>query len=348
PDTVGFQVPAQIGMIFKTLKDRVPNIEKAILSAHCHNDLGLAVANSLAAVENGARQIECTINGIGERAGNCSLEEVVMALRVRGDAYGVGTTIKTQEIYRTSRLVTSMTGLLVQRNKAIIGANAFAHEAGIHQDGMLKDANTYEIMRPEDVGVPSSELVLGKHSGRHAFSTRLEEIGFSLSAEQIDKAFERFKRVADKKKEMFDEDLEAIVEDEVFKIGECFKLDYLEVSAGTIKNPTAKIRIEVEGEIKEESSSGDGPVDATYQAINKVTGIKTELSDYRIKAITRGRDALGEVSVSIKADDYKFTGRGASTDIIEASAKAYINALNRFVAQKKRAETRAQTDSAGI
>ncbi|RMH57256.1 MAG: 2-isopropylmalate synthase [Candidatus Hydrogenedentota bacterium] len=337
PDTVGYQVPSQYGRIFATLRERVPGIEKCVLSTHCHNDLGLAVANSLAALENGARQVECTINGIGERAGNCSLEEIVMALKVRRDRYGLETGIRTEEIYRSSRLVSSLTGLPVQPNKAIVGRNAFAHEAGIHQDGILKHSQTYEIMTPQDVGVPSSQLVLGKHSGRHAFRKRLEELGYDLSDEEIGKAFERFKKLADKKKEIYDEDLEAIVEDEIYQAGEFLTLEYLQVTAGNRTVATATIQLGREGDIKEEAATGDGPVDATYKAINRLVPIEAELTDYSIKAITRGRDALGEVSVTLKINGRRVAGRAAATDIIEASARAYLNAVNRFLAQEKRA-----------
>ncbi len=347
PDTVGYQTPEIYGKIFATLRERVPNIDRCVLSAHCHDDLGLAVANSLAAVRNGARQIECTINGIGERAGNTSLEEVVMALDVRQDYFGIKTNINTREIYRSSRLVSTLTGMVVQPNKAIVGTNAFAHEAGIHQDGMLKHSETYEIMRPEQVGVSKTSLVLGKHSGRHAFKSRLAELGFALGESEIDQAFERFKVLADKKKEIFDEDLEAIVEDEVFTAGDAYALEYLQVTAGNKTIATATIQLKTDDGVVRDASTGDGPVDATYQAINKITRIKCELQDYAIKAITRGQDAMGEVSVVVNVEGSKVTGRGASTDIIEASANAYLNAINRHLAQKRRAEEKKNSSLVG-
>ena len=348
PDTVGYQMPAEYGRIFATVRQRVPNIEKARLSTHCHNDLGLAVANSLAALENGCRQVECTINGIGERAGNCSLEEVVMALAVRKDFYNLRTNIKTEEIYRTSRLVTMTTGMVVQPNKAIVGANAFAHESGIHQDGMLKHAATYEIMRPEQVGVPRTNLVLGKHSGRHAFRSRLVELGYNPTEEQIDRAFEHFKRLADKKKEIYDEDIEALVDEEIYKESERYVLEYLNVTAGNKTIATATVQLVLDGEMKQEAATGDGPVAATYNAIDRITGIEADLADYGIKAITRGQDALGEVSVTLRIGEKKVGGRAASTDIIEASALAYLNAINRHVAQEKRAGAEAMKDEHGV
>jgi 2-isopropylmalate synthase len=339
PDTVGYQAPAEYGRIFATLRERVPGIDRVVLSTHCHNDLGLAVANSLAALQNGARQVECTLNGIGERAGNCSLEEIVMALNVRHDHFGLVTGIRTQEIYRASRLVTTLTGMVVQPNKAIVGRNAFAHEAGIHQDGMLKHRSTYEIMTPEQVGVPRSELVLGKHSGRHAFKNRLEELGFKLTEEEVDRGFERFKVLADKKKEIFDEDLEMIVENEVYRHEDTYVLEYLQVTAGNRTIATATVELRNGDKSVREAATGDGPVDATYQAIERITGIETEVADYAIKAVTRGQDAMGEVSVVIRINGDRITGRGVSTDILEASALAFLNAINRYLSQKRRVET---------
>ncbi len=335
PDTVGYQIPAEYGRIFAALRERVKNIDRCILSTHCHNDLGLAVANSLAALACGARQVECTINGIGERAGNCSLEEVVMALEVRKSLFGLTTGIKTDEIYRSSRLVSHITGFVVQPNKAIVGSNAFAHESGIHQDGMLKHASTYEIMKPEQVGVAKTNLVLGKHSGRHALKQRLADLGYTLDEGEIDAAFERFKVLADKKKEIFDEDLEAIVE-EGSRFAEIYSLDYLQVTAGNKTIPTATVELRTDRGPVREASTGDGPVDATYNAIDKITGLTVELADYSIKAITRGQDAMGEVSLIAVVNGTKVPGRGTSTDIIEASANAYINAINRFCAQARR------------
>lgn len=333
PDTVGYAIPEEFGQLLKEIKENVSNVEKAILSIHCHNDLGLAVANSLAAVENGAEQVECTINGLGERAGNASLEEIVMALRTRRDFLKKTTNISTKEIYRTSRLVSKLTGIVVQPNKAIVGHNAFRHEAGIHQDGILKRRTTYEIMRPQDIGLEeTTRLVLGKHSGRHAFSERLKKLGFHLSPAQIDKLFfERFKRLADKKKEIFDEDLIALVEEELTVTPKIWQLVSLEVTSGNKIVPTATIKLQSKRKTFTQSSFGDGPVDACYKAIDKITGIKGKLLDYSIQAVTRGKDALGEVRLTVKAKNREISGRSASTDIIEASAKAYLDAINKLL-----------------
>ncbi len=330
PDTVGYALPSEFGELIGEIKTRVPNIDKAIISVHCHDDLGLAVANSLAAVKNGARQIECTINGIGERAGNASLEEIVMALITRGDLFPVKTSIKTKEIFRSSRLVSKLTGFLVAPNKAIVGVNAFRHEAGIHQDGVLKKRTTYEIIRSQDVGYSGTHLVLGKHSGRHALSARLKILGFHLSPKELERAFARFKHLADKKREIFDEDLTAIIEDEIKIIPEIWQLKYLSISSATDIAPQALIRLKSKGKLFEVTSSGDGPVDACYKAIDKITKIKGTLLDYSVSAVTSGKDALGEVSVRIKTKSKEVTGRGVSTDIIEASAKAYVNAVNKL------------------
>ncbi|MEK7680287.1 MAG: 2-isopropylmalate synthase [Deltaproteobacteria bacterium] len=337
PDTVGYALPVDFGMLIKGIRENVPNIERAVISVHCHNDLGLAVANSLSAVMNGARQVECTINGIGERAGNASLEEIVMILKTRKDAIGLDTSINTLQIYPTSRLVSSITGMMVQPNKAIVGDNAFAHESGIHQDGLLKEKTTYEIMRPESIGLQSTRLVLGKHSGRHAFRARLKEIGYDLSGENLDKAFERFKALADSKKEVFDEDIEAIVQDEVFRleVQERFRLIRLNVHSGTDIVPSAEVEMEVKGAHVRETVTGDGPVDAAYKAIAKITGTKSTLLKYSVTAITGGTDAQGEVTVRLKEDDHIALGQGSHTDIIVASAKAYINAINRLEHKKK-------------
>jgi 2-isopropylmalate synthase len=337
PDTVGYTIPQEYGELIEYLMNKVPNIDKATISVHCHNDLGLAVANSLTAILKGAGQVECTINGIGERAGNAAMEEIVMALKVRGDFFKADTGIVTQELYRTSRLVSKITGMVVQPNKAIVGANAFAHEAGIHQDGVLKERTTYEIMRPQDIGIPSSKIVLGKHSGRHAFKTRLEELGFSLTEEEINRAFERFKRLADQKKYIFNEDIEALVSDEVLRITEVYQLIDLEVSSGTKKKPTATVRMKINGKEKEISISGDGPVDAVYKAITELTGSKAELNKFEIKAITGGTDALGEVTVILEEGGHTVRGHGSDTDIIVASAKAYINALNKLALKNLKA-----------
>jgi 2-isopropylmalate synthase len=340
PDTVGYAIPVEFGNLIKTIKTKVPNSNKARISVHCHNDLGLAVSNSLAAIRNGAEQIECTINGLGERAGNASLEEIVMALRTRKDIFDCITSIKTQELYKTSRLVSKLTGIVVQPNKAIVGKNAFSHEAGIHQDGILKERITYEIMRPEDVGFGETRLVLGKHSGRHAFKERLKKLGVELGEKDLLKAFERFKDLADKKKEVFDEDLLAIVEDEIVSTPETYKITSFEYRSGKDIEPHAAIELTKGNTTKKESSSGDGPVDACYKAIEKITGIKFKLLDYSLKAATAGKDALGEVSVRVSSQSgIEISGRGASTDIIEASAKAYVNAVNKFLfAKEKRAK----------
>jgi len=337
PDTVGYALPDQFGQLIKGIKDNVSNIDKAIISVHCHNDLGLAVANSLAAVVNGARQVECTINGIGERAGNASLEEIVMILKTRKDILGLETNIHTEQIYPASRLVSGITGIMVQPNKAIVGDNAFAHESGIHQDGLLKDKSTYEIMRPESVGISRTTLVLGKHSGRHAFKTRLAELGFDLAGENLDKAFERFKKLADKKKEVFDEDIEAIVQDEVLRLEmpDRYRLVKLNITSGTDSPPAAEVELEVAGKAVREKGTGDGPVDAAYNVIAKMTGTKSRLLKYSVNAITGGTDAQGEVTVRLQEGDTIVLGQGSHTDIIIASAKAYVNALNRLEYRKK-------------
>ncbi len=330
PDTVGYTTPDEFGILIKTIREKVSNINMSVISVHCHNDLGLAVANSLSAVINGAGQIECTINGIGERAGNCSLEEVVMGLRTRRDFFNADTRIKTEEIIRSSRLVTKITGIPVQPNKAIVGANAFAHEAGIHQDGLLKEKTTYEIIRPESIGLQSARLVLGKHSGRHAFKERLKDMGYKLSLEELEKAFERFKQLADQKKEIFDEDIEAIVSEEVYSIPEIYSLSDLYVEGGTSRRPSATLKLKIGEETVEKTAYGDGPVDATYKTIADITGTKSKLLSYNVKGITGGTEAMGEVSVSLEEDGRTVRGYGADTDIIVASAKAYINALNKL------------------
>jgi 2-isopropylmalate synthase len=335
PDTVGYSIPDEFGAMIKTITERVRNINKAVIAVHCHNDLGLAAANSLAAVLNGAGQIECTINGIGERAGNCSMEEVVMALRTRRDKYNADTKINTEEIMRSSRLVTKITGMSVQPNKAIVGANAFAHESGIHQDGLLKEKSTYEIIRPETIGLHKTKFVLGKHSGRHAFRTRLSELGYELSNEELEGAFERFKRLADQKKDIYDEDLEALISDEAAKVPELFSLVDMRISAGIREKPKAVIKLKIKGKDKQKTATGDGPVDAVYKAVALLTGAKSRLLKYEVKSITGGTDALGEVIVTLEEKGKAMSGHGADTDIIVASAKAYINALNKLAARKK-------------
>ncbi|MBL8014179.1 MAG: 2-isopropylmalate synthase [Candidatus Omnitrophica bacterium] len=332
PDTVGYATPLEYGQLIVDIKNNVPNISKAIISTHCHDDLGLAVANSLAAVRNGARQVECTINGIGERAGNASMEEIVMALKTRSDFFGCSTGIVTKEIYRTSKMVSKATGFVVPPNKAIVGANAFRHESGIHQDGILKERTTYEIMSPEDVGVPAhGGLVLGKHSGRHAFKDRLKALGIDVFDAQIDIAFERFKNLADKKKQVFDEDLVAIVSDESKAFHQTWILKELLVTSGTNVAPQVKIVLESKDKSFSKESSGDGPVDACYKAIEAVTKCKAKLLEYGIQSVTQGKDALGEVTVKVSVDGKNVIGHGASTDIIEASAKAYLNAINKAI-----------------
>lgn len=331
PDTVGYGIPNEFGLIISNLKSRVPNIDKAVLSVHCHNDLGLAVANSLAAVVAGADQVECTINGVGERAGNAALEEIVMALETRKDIFGIELGINTKEIYRASRLVSDVTGLVVQANKAIVGSNAFAHEAGIHQHGVIQERTTYEIMDATSIGLTESKLVLGKHSGRHAFEQRLVELGYTLSKEDLDKAFARFKEVADKKKEIFDEDLEALVADETHTIPEAFQLLYMTVITSLEGVPTATIKLNSAGGELVECGMGVGSVDAVYKTIDKIVEIPHTLIDYTVKSVTGGTDALGEVIVKIGNDKNVYTGRGASLDIVEASAKAYIQAINKLV-----------------
>lgn len=335
PDTVGYAIPAEFGKLIEELRHRVANINQTVLSVHCHNDLGLAVANSLAAVSAGARQIECTINGLGERAGNASLEEVVMALRTRGDLFALKSGVNTQEIYKTSRLVSNLTGMMVQRNKAIVGENAFAHEAGIHQDGFLKEKTTYEIMTPESIGLAKSRLILGKHSGRHAFRDRLHGLGYELSEEKLNKAFTLFKELADKKKEVFDEDLMALIDDEILIIPQRFTLEYLRITSDSKEAPQATVKLRRQDEVLEDTAHGDGPVDAVFKAIDNVTQIPGKLLDYSVRSITRGKDAVGEVRVKIKlADDRVLFGKGASTDIIEASAKAYLHAINRAIYER--------------
>lgn len=331
PDTVGYTEPGEYGLLIQAIKNNVPNIDKAVISVHCHNDLGLAVANSLSAIKNGARQVECTINGIGERAGNASLEEIVMSLDTRKDIYsGLKTGINKRNIYKTSRLVSKLTGFVVAPNKAIVGGNAFRHESGIHQDGILKERSTYEIIRGEDVGFQVEGLVLGKHSGRHAFNERLKKIGFHLNEGQIAKAFGRFKDLSDKKKDIFDDDLRIIVEDEIRLVKPIWKLDSFQVHSGTKIKPEAQVVLIKNAKNISGVSSGDGPVDACFKAIDKITGYKAKLEDFRLEAVTSGKDALGQVSLKLKIQDSVISGRGASTDIIEAAVKAYIDAANKL------------------
>ena len=334
-DTVGYSTPYEFSEIIKGIRRNVAGIEKAVISVHCHNDLGLAVANSVSAVLNGARQVECTINGLGERAGNASLEEIVMAIKTRSDIFkGLKTDINSKEIFKTSRLVSKLTGMIVQSNKAIVGANAFAHESGIHQDGVLKEKITYEIMRPEDVGVTETKMVLGKHSGRHAFKDRLKSLGFTLKENQFEEAFSRFKILADKKKEIFDEDLETIIDEGISKIPEDLKLKHFHIESGDRTKPSAAVQVIYKGKLYDSMSDGDGPVDACFKAIDKIIKIGGKLLDYQVKSVTGGKDALGEVSVRIGSKGRVVSGRGASTDIIEASIKAYVNAVNKILYKK--------------
>jgi len=336
PDTVGYTIPEEYGERIAGLVNRVPNIDKAVISVHCHNDLGLAVANSLSAVLHGAGQVECTINGIGERAGNAAMEEVVMALRTRENYFGAISQVKTEEIMAASRLVRNVTGMTVQANKAIVGANAFAHESGIHQDGFLKEKSTYEIMTPESVGLSQSTLVLGKHSGRHAFRDRLTKLGYELSDDELNKAFERFKKLADQKKDVFDEDLVAIVAEEVFRIPERYALKRLFVQSGTDTKPEAVVTLSVGGKESEAKGGGDGPVDAALNTIGKMVKTKSKLLAYEVKAITGGTDAQGEVVIRLSEDGRTVMGQGSDTDIIVASAKSYVNALNKLAFLKKK------------
>jgi 2-isopropylmalate synthase len=337
PDTVGYATPDEFAEFIKYIMNRVKGIEKVVLSVHCHDDLGMAVANSLAAILAGARQVEGAINGIGERAGNASIEEIVMALYTRRDRYGLETGINTEEIYRTSKLVSKLTGMDIQPNKAVVGKNAFAHESGIHQDGVLKERTTYEIMNPTMVGIAHSNLVLGKHSGRHAFRSRLVELGYSLSEDELNKAFARFKDLADRKKEITDQDLEAIVENEIRKVPATYELSYLHISSGTTVVPTATVGLTRGEELLEEAACGNGPVDAICKAVDKITGYSCRLVSWGINAITGGKDALGEVTLRIAENNKErlYMGRGISTDILEASARAYINAVNKMIYEQK-------------
>ena len=330
PDTVGYATPEEFGSLIKGIRENVRNIQYAVISVHCHNDLGLAVANSLAAIKNGAGQVECTINGIGERAGNASLEEVVMALKTKKSVYDADTRVKSEEIIKSSRLLTRITGMQVQANKAIVGANAFAHESGIHQDGLLKEKSTYEIMTPESVGLGQSKMVMGKHSGRHAFRTRLKEMGYELTEDELNHAFERFKKLADQKKEVYEDDLNAIISDEISQQHETFRLKNLYVESGTKVSPTATIELEKEGQDIKEIGKGDGPVDAVYKTLDKLTQNKGKLLSYIVSAITGGTDAQGEVTVKLEENGKVVTGHGSDTDILIASAKAYLSAINKL------------------
>jgi 2-isopropylmalate synthase len=332
PDTTGYAMPEQYGRLIRSLKENVPNIDRAAISVHCHDDLGLAVANTLAGVANGARQVEGTINGIGERAGNAALEEVIMAIRTRADYFKLRTGVDARELYRTSRLVSDMLGMKVPPNKAVVGGNAFSHSSGIHVDGFLKQRETYEIMRPEDVGLLESKVVLTARTGRHGLSDRLMKLGYDLSPEELNQAYQKFLAVADKKQEVFDEDLVAIVHDEIQSTPEVYQLDYLQIYSGTSAIPTATVRLRAQDGMIEGAAIGDGPVDATCKAISSVTRTAAKVKRYEIRAVTAGAEAMGEVSMQLELDGRTITGRAASTDVIEASARAYIDGLNRLAA----------------
>jgi 2-isopropylmalate synthase len=331
PDTVGYSEPEEFGGLIRAIKGNVPNINKAVISVHCHNDLGLATANSLAAIKNGCRQVECTVNGLGERAGNAALEEIIMGINVRKDIFAdVETNIRKEQIYKVSRLVSSLTGIVVAPNKAIVGGNAFRHESGIHQDGVLKERTTYEIIDPGQVGFTGEGMVLGKHSGRHAFRERLKALGFSVSDDELEKAFERFKELADKKKNIYDDDLRAIVEDEIKVVKPVWQLVSFKVSSGTGLKPQAEIQLKNKGKLFAGVSSGDGPADACFKAIDKVINSKAKLEDFRLEAVTSGKDALGKASLKLRVKDIVKAGNGSSTDIIEAAIKAYLDAINKI------------------
>ncbi|HZT08461.1 MAG TPA: 2-isopropylmalate synthase [Chloroflexota bacterium] len=343
-DTVGYTTPAEFGRLITAIRERVPNADKAVISVHCHDDLGMAVANSLAAVQAGARQVECTINGIGERAGNAALEEIVMATKTRADVYHVETRIDTNQIYKTSRLVSNLTQIVVQPNKAVVGSNAFAHESGIHTDGLIKDRSTYEIMDPRAVGLLDSTFVLGKHSGRAALRKHFEDLGYQLSDEELNRAIARLKAIADKKKEITSKDLEAILADEMIAVPELYQVLRLQVSCGYPAVPTATVELRLpNGEEHLEVATGTGPVDACYRAIARIVDLPVRLAEYSVHSVTSGIDALGEVSVRIESGGRTFHGRGADPDIIVASAKAYLNALNKAAAAPQNVPARVET-----
>ncbi len=331
PDTVGYMAPQEFGQLIKGIKENVSGIEKVDISVHCHNDLGMAVANTLAALENGAIQLECTVNGLGERAGNAAIEEIIMAVNTRNDYYNYSHSIDTSQIYRTSKLVSSLSGIDVQPNKAIVGTNAFAHESGIHQHGVLSEKSTYEIMTPESIGLNQNRMILGKLSGRHAFEERLKELGYTLSPEKVLETFTKFKELADRKKEVLDRDIEALVGEKVAAIPEVFELESFQVSSGNRLISSAVMSIKKDNEMITEAATGDGPVDASFNALERAVGLSLKLDGYNLRAVTEGKDALGEVTVRVSHNGSSFTGRGVSVDIIEASVKAYINAINRVV-----------------
>ena len=332
PDTVGYAIPTEFGQLIADIFTHVPNINQAMISVHCHDDLGLAVANSITAIKHGARQVECTVNGLGERAGNTSLEELVMAIRTRRDHFsGYHTDINTKELVPISRRVSRTMGMPIAPNKAIVGANAFAHSSGIHQDGVIKQRDTFEIINPEDVGLKESQIILSPRSGRNALRHRLHALGYDVTPEQLERIYERFLEVADKKKSIHDADLEAIMKDEVRSVPETFHLEYIQVVSGTRISPTTTVGVRTEEGIVEAASTGDGPVDAAYKAIDQIAKIPLALSDYSIRSVTEGKDAIGEVTIKVSDNGHSIVGHGASTDIIEASAKAYIDAINKVV-----------------
>ena len=335
PDTVGYAMPDEFAQLVSYVRQHTPNIDDAVLSIHCHNDLGMATANTLAGLRSGARQAEVTINGIGERAGNTSLEELVMGLFTRKDHLGLKTGIKTKEIYHTSRLVSMITGIVVQPNKAIVGANAFTHEAGIHQDGVLKNKMTYEIMEPQTIGLSSNRLVIGKHSGRHAFKEKLGEMGYDLNQDDLVRLFEKFKELADKRKEILDEDIEALVAEEILRVPDIYKLEYLNVVSGTVAVPTATVKLKIKGHDAQNAGFGVGPIDATFNTIAKMVGSRSKLVRFSVNSVSGGMDAQGEVTVRLKENGLVALGKGADPDIITASAKAYINGLNRLEYMKR-------------
>jgi len=343
PDTVGYAIPEEFGELVQYVIKNTPNMDKAVLSVHCHNDLGLATSNTLAAIKAGARQVEVTINGIGERAGNTSLEEVVMSLHTRPNFFPQTTSIDTKRIYPTSRLVSMISGIMVQPNRAIVGANAFAHEAGIHQDGVLKNPMTYEIMKPETIGLNKNNLVLGKHSGRHALNSHVLEMGYNLSKEELDKVFEKFKRLADKKKSIQDEDIEALINEGVLRGNEVFCLEYIHVLSGNTVFPTASVQLNINGRPVQGATDGNGPIDAVYNIISQLTGTKSKLLRFTISALTEGTDAQGEVTVRLEEDGIIALGKGADPDIITASALAYINGLNRLEYLKEHPVVKPET-----
>jgi 2-isopropylmalate synthase len=338
PDTVGYSVPSQFGQIIRSLKQNVPNIEQAVISVHCHNDLGMAVANSLEAIREGARQVECTINGIGERAGNAAMEEIVMALKTRKDFFNIDTRLDTKHIMACSRLVSSLTGFFVQRNKAIVGKNAFAHESGVHQDGYLKKKDTYEIMNPQDIGLDNAELVLGKHSGRNALSKKIEAMGFQVTQEDLDRVFAGFKSLADQKKEVFDEDIVALIQKRKFTDEELntYTLEKIQGTFESGTTPVATVTLKSrDGKVHTETSQGDGPIDAIYNAIDHITGMTCKLIDYQVMAKTRGKDAQGEVTVRVSHENREVLGKGTGVNTVEASAEAYVNAINKLLVKTK-------------